>query len=104
MLEQYKYFNSIKEYLKRELKIATNEIRFFFESNKIPKEEREKFLFVAKEIVKNSFFDNSKYEGYFDVISKFCEVEILFFDPVEYRTYANSRIYAKAFEKILHSK
>ena len=59
------------------------------------------FFFVAKEIVKNSFFDNSKYEGYLEIISKFCEVEILFFDPIEYKTYANSKIYIKAFEKIL---
>jgi len=101
MVESYKYFNSLKEYLKREAKIASNEIRFFFESNKIPKEEREMFFFVAEEIVKNGFFDNSKYEGYFDVISKFCEVEILFFDPIEYKTCANSRIYVKAFEILL---
>ena len=101
LLYHYKYFNSLKEYLEREVKITTNEIRFFFESNKISKEEKEKFFFIAKEIIKNGFFDNSKYEGYLNIISKFCEAEILFFDPIEYKTYPNSKIYIKAFEKLV---
>ena len=66
-------------------------------------EEYEKFLLVIKEIVNKGYFENKKYKGYLEVVSKICEVEILFFDPIEYKTYANSQIYIKAFEKILCS-
>ena len=56
---------------------------------------------MIDKIVKEDCFDNKKYKGYLEIISKFCEVEILFFDPIEYKTYANSRIYVKAFEMLL---
>jgi len=36
-----------------------------------------------------------------DIVSKFAEVEILFYDPVGNKTYANSQIYVKAFEMLL---
>ena len=103
LLEEYKYFNSIKEYLEEEAEIAKNEIKLFFEQQKLSKEEKKKFLFVAKKIVENGKFINGDYEGYLDIVSKFCEVEILFFDPIKNITTANSRIYVKAFEKILNN-
>jgi len=104
LLENYKYFNSLKEYLEKEAEIAENEIHFFIEQNKIEDEEYKKFLYVIDKIVKEDCFDNKKYKGYLEIISKFCEVEILFFDPIEYKTYANSKIYVKAFEKILSNR
>jgi len=103
MLDKLKYFNSLKEYLEEEAEIAENEIYLFIEQNKIEDKEYEKFLFVIKEIVNKGYFENKKYRGYLEIISKFCEVEILFFDPIKNITTANSRIYVKAFEKILKS-
>ncbi|MDQ7032098.1 MAG: hypothetical protein Q9M37_10350, partial [Desulfonauticus sp.] len=81
--------------------IAKNEIKIFFEQEKISKQEKEKFLFVAKKIVQDGKFVNGDFEGYLDVVSKFAEVEILFFDPIKNITTANSRLYVKAFERIL---
>jgi len=101
LLEEYKEFNSLKEYLESESIIAENEIKFFFEQQKISKEDREKFLFVAKKIVEDKEFINGDYEGYLKVVSQFVEVEILFYDPVKNITTANSRIYEKAFERLL---
>ena len=103
MLDKLKYFNSLKEYLEEEAEIAENEIYLFVEQDKIEDEEYEKFLFVIKEIVNKGYFQNKRYRGYLEIISKFCEVEILFFDPIKNITTANSRIYVKAFEKILKS-
>ena len=102
MLDKLKYFSSLKEYLEEETEIVENEIYLFLEQNKIEDKEYEKFLFVIKEIVNKGYFQNKRYRGYLEIISKFCEVEILFFDPIEYKTYGNSRIYVKAFEKILN--
>ena len=104
MIDERGEYNSLKEQLEEMAEIAKNEIKLFFEQKKLTKEEREKFLFVATEIVKNDFFDNDKYEGYLDIISKFCEIEILFFDPIKNITKANSRIYVKAFERIVSSR
>jgi len=81
--------------------IAKNEIKLFFEQQKILKEDKDKFLFVAKQIVEDGKFINGDYEGYFDTVSKFAEVEILFYDPIKNITTANSKIYIKAFEKLL---
>jgi len=103
LLEECKEFNSIKEYLEEEAQIVENEIHFFVEQSKIEDEEYEKFLYVIDKIVKKGYFDNKKYKGYLEVISKFCDAEILFFDPVEYKTYANSKIYVKAYARICGS-
>jgi len=93
-------YNSLKEQLEEMAEIAKNEIKLFFEQQKISKEEREKFLFVAKKIVEDGKFINGDYEGYFEIVSKFAEVEILFFDPIKNIVTANSRIYVKAFERV----
>jgi len=103
ILDKLKYFTSLKEYLEEEAEIAENEIYLFVEQNKIEDKEYEKFLFVIKEIVNKGYFENKRYRGYLEIISKFCKAEILFFDPIKNITTANSRIYVKAFEKILKS-
>ncbi len=101
LLDNYKEFNSIKEYLKREVRIAKNEIDFYIEYNKLKDEKMQKIYFIAKEIVKEGCFDNSKHKGYLDIVSKLAKAEILFFNPLENKTYANSRIYEKAFSALI---
>jgi len=101
LLDNYKYFNSIEEYLKEEANIAKGEIEILIEQLKLSDEEIKKLYFVMEQIVKNGVFENSKYRGYLDIVSKFAEAEILFFDPLKNRTTANSRIYKKAYEMLL---
>ena len=67
------------------------------------------FLEIANIIVENGSYifdedDEQKREDLKEVIERFCDVEILFFDPLKNLVSANSRIYIKAFEKILHSR
>jgi len=104
VIDNIKYITDLKEYLDEMVDIAKNEIKLFFEQQKLTKEEKDKFLFVAKEIIKNNKFENGDFEGYLDIVSKFAEIEILFFDPVKNITTANSKIYVKAFEKLLIEK
>jgi len=104
LLYHYKYFNSLKEYLEEEVEITKNEI--IFEKNRITNKEFNLFLEIAKVIVdKGSYIfdedDEKKRRELKEVIERFCEVEILFFDPLKNLVRASSRIYIKAFEKIL---
>jgi len=101
LLDNYRYYNSLQEYLDREELMSISEINVFIEQNELNDEEIEKFYFVMKILVAEGYFDNNKYKGYLKIISKFAEVEILFYEPVSNRTFANSRIYIKAFEKLL---
>jgi AAA+ ATPase superfamily predicted ATPase len=101
LLDNYKYYNSLQEYLDREELMAISEINVFIEQNELSDEEIEKFNFVAKVLVEEGKFDNNKNKGYLKIISKFAQVEILFYEPTTNVTFANSKIYVKAFEKIL---
>jgi len=101
LLDTIEFYDSLEEYLDRERLMAISEINVFIELNELSQKEIEDFKFVAKVILEEGVFDNNKYLGYLKTISKFAEVEILFYEPVSNRTFANSRIYIKAFEKIL---
>jgi len=101
LLDNYRYHSSIKEYLEKEVRIAKNEIKVLFELRKLTKVQIEKFYFIMDKIIKQGYFDNGEFSGYLDIISIFCEVEILFFDPLENKTTANSKIYEKAFERLI---
>jgi len=102
LLEQYKYFSSLKEYLEKETEVAMNEIRFTF--RELRKEDKEylvdAFLEIAKEILKKGYTQKDDKLST-ETIEYFCDKEILFFDPIEYKTYTSSKIYKKAFEKLL---
>ena len=101
MIDEHKYYNSIKDQLEQMAQIAENEIDFFMEQNKLNSDEIGQFKYVAKKIIDNGYFDNKKNKGYLDIVSQFAEVEIFFYDPVKNITTANSKIYVKAFEKII---
>jgi len=101
LLDTLQFYGSLQEYLDREELMSISEINVFIEQNELNDEEIEKFYFVMKILVEEGYFDNNKYKGYLKIISKFAEIEILFYEPVSNRTFANSRIYIKAFEKLL---
>ena len=105
LLEEYKEFDSLEEYLENETKIAKNEI--IFEKNRdLTNKEFEIFLQIAKKIIKDGYFvfdenDEERRKELKSVIERFCNVEILFFDPIKNRVIANSKIYIKAFERMM---
>ncbi len=98
-------YDSIKEYLEEMVEIAENEI--IFEKNKnLTNKDFELFLEVASKIVNDGKYifneDNEeKRKKLNKVITRFCDVEILFFDPIKNIITANSKIYVKAFEKMI---
>jgi len=101
LLEQYKYFNSLKEYLEKEVKYAKSEI---IEVLKREMDEKERKIFkdIIKIIVDKGFYESKEDEKkeYLKVIDLMSEREIFFYDPLEQIVKANSRIYVKAFEEI----
>jgi len=104
LLEEYKYFNSLKEYLEEETEIAKNEIEFSFRD--LRKRDKEYLIKPFKEIIKDIVemgYSKRATKEHDEAIEYFCEIEILFFDPLKNSVRANSRIYVKAFEKILNS-
>jgi len=98
LIDNLKYAKSLEEYLKTETIMARSEIELFMEQSKLSQEETDKLFFVFRKILEENEFNNSKYKGYLDIISKLCEIEILFYDPAVNITYPNSQIYKKAFE------
>jgi len=95
-------YSSLKEQLEEMAKIAENEIKFSFrELRKKDKEYLvEPFEDIAKDISKDGYSKRAT-KKHDEAIEFFCEKEILFFDPLKNITTANSRIYVKAFEKLL---
>ncbi|MDQ7032825.1 MAG: ATP-binding protein [Desulfonauticus sp.] len=102
LIEEYKDFNSLKEYLENEIEITKNEIKFTFrELRKLNKEYLiEPFKEIIKDILTKGYSDKESKEIE-EAIDFFCEKEILFFDPIKNTTTANSKIYVKAFERLL---
>ena len=101
MLRNYKYHNSLRDYLEQEVKLAKNEVLYML---KIQKDDEIKIDFktIIKDIVDNGYFiDNSLDDRYLKVIKIFSDVEILFYDPINNITLPNSKIYQKGFEAIL---
>jgi negative regulator of replication initiation len=112
LLKVYSYvkptepIEKLKEFLKKEKLNALNQIRDLFRRKKkynLPANAKEKFLIIAKDIVRVGEFrlDDNEDEELMDVIDVFCEKEILFFDPQTGIITPNSRIYLKAMEELL---
>ena len=104
LLDNYKYSDSIKEYLEEEVDIAKNEI-IFTKNNSLTNEQYRIFLEIASTILKDGYYlfdeeDEVKRQMLKEVITIFCDLEILFFDPIKNIITANSRVYVKAFERI----
>jgi hypothetical protein len=98
-------YNSLEEQLEEMVEVAKNEI--IFEKNKnLTNKEFELFLKIIEIIVKNKSFvfdenDEEKRKELNKIIDRFCNIEILFFDPIKNKVSANSKVYVKAFERII---
>ena len=102
LLHHYKYFNSLKEYLEKEVKYARNEIVEVLK-REMDEKQREIFKDIIKIIVVKGFYESKEDEKkeYLEVIDLMSEREIFFYDPLEQIVRASSKIYIKAFEKLL---
>ena len=105
LLDYYKYFNSLKEYLEKEAKYARSEIVEVLK-REMDEKQREIFKDIIKIIVVKGFYESKEDEKkeYLEVIDLMSEREIFFYDPLEQIVRANSKVYVKAFEKILGKK
>ncbi|MDQ7032156.1 MAG: hypothetical protein Q9M37_05510, partial [Desulfonauticus sp.] len=102
-LIDYKFrYNSLKKQLEEMTEMAENEIKFTFkEARKSNKDYLiDAFKNIVKDILKKGYSNRDSKEDE-EAIDFFCEKEILFYNPVKNITTANSRIYVKAFERIL---
>ena len=103
MLREYKFHNSLKEYLESEVELAKGEIKFFM-LKKCTIEEIKLFKNIAKEIIKNNEYifneEDKEKEKIMKVIEKFAEIEFLFYNPLNNKITANNRLYYKAFERL----
>jgi len=102
MMFEKKEFNTLEEYLEHQAFLAYSQIVMFYHQGKFSKEEIEIFENICKEILANGSLVLSKDKNpkYLEVISKWAEKEILFFDPLTLEVKGNSRIYEKGMEKL----
>ena len=90
----------LKKFLEREKWLAYTEIDEFLAV--FNEEETKFFKEVAKEIVKNGYYSiKGLKEDKRELLRKWAEKEILFYDPLELRVTGNSRIYEKGMEILL---
>jgi AAA+ ATPase superfamily predicted ATPase len=102
---ELKMFDTLKEYLENEAKLADSEI-FASLREKADRDFVNEFYKIAKEILQKGYSNNLDLFNLVQkqVIEYFCEKEILFFEPSEKRVYANSKIYVKGMERLLNNK
>jgi len=103
MLREYKFHNSLKDYLESEVELAKGEIIFFM-LKKCKVEEIKIFKNIAKEIVKNNEYifneEDENKDKIMRVLEKFAEIEFIFYNPLNNKITANNRLYYKAFERL----
>jgi len=94
---------SLKELLDEMVQFAWSEVNLFLEySKKVDREEKEYFYEIIQDILNKGYYIKTKDDDKIvSVIEKFCEIEILFFEPSNNQIYANSRVYEKAFERFI---
>ena len=104
IISQKDKIENLKAYLDEKAFLAYTEIAdFIIRQN--TKEEDEIFRMIAKEILKNGYFalDPSleKRKEIMDVIDKWAQKEILFYDPKSLKVNGNNRTYEKGMEILL---
>jgi len=102
LLDTLKFYDSLQEYLDREVILSRSEIRHIYRME-MSFEEIDAFEEIIKIIVKNGFYEMGKKEEKIKVkvINFMAEKEILFYNPENEKITANSKIYEKAFEKLI---
>jgi len=101
LLDNIEFYDSLQDYLNQEVMLATSEIKGVIRQNY--KKYFEPFKNIAKEILKNGYFEIKLEEAdfYTETVEKFAELEIFFYEPVSDKITANSKIYEKAFQKLI---
>jgi hypothetical protein len=99
LLREKENTENLRNYLEEKAFLAYTEIVDLL-TNEKDKGKRELFEYIAKEIVEKGKFLLKKNTGteIKDTIRKYCESEILFFDPMSLEITGNSRIYEKGME------
>ncbi len=96
-----KDIKDLKTYLDEKAFMAYAEIANFIIREQ-PKEEDELFKTIAKEILEKGYFvldPNMEKRGEFmDLVSKWAEKEILFYEPLSLKVNGNNRLYEKGLE------
>jgi AAA+ ATPase superfamily predicted ATPase len=102
MMRNKNRFNSLEEYLQDQQLGAWSEIIDYLQTDST-QEEREIFRKISKDIVLNEKYvlvgDDLQIEK--KLIEKWCEKEILFFEPRTREVKGNNRLYEKGLEKYL---
>jgi AAA+ ATPase superfamily predicted ATPase len=102
MMRNKDRFNSLEEFLKDQQLGAWSEIIDYLQTDST-QEERELFRQISKEILLNGKYilmgDDLQIEK--QLIEKWCEKEILFFEPRTREVRGNNRLYEKGLEKYL---
>ncbi len=101
LLDEYRYYDTLKEYLDLEADRTKNEIEIFIAEKKLSDNFIDKFKFIANEIIETGYFYPKNLKDYIDIIFLLSENEILFFDPVNNIVSPSSRIYVKAFKRLM---
>jgi AAA+ ATPase superfamily predicted ATPase len=103
ILKMFSYYRrgvNLKEYLEEQKWLAYSEIVDYL--TEFEDKEREFFIKMAEEIVKNGFYSLEKIKkDEKKLLQKWAEKEILFYDPLELKVTGNSRVYEKGMELLL---
>ena len=110
IIDVYKVINkvrnngiSLREALERERWLAYTEIDEYLAFFK--EDEESFFIEVVKEIVDNGYYSiEGLKEDKRELLHKWAEKEILFYDPLELKVIGNSRIYEKGMELLLERR
>ena len=106
LIRDYKNYPSLQDYLDYRTKIAKSEITMLFRENRLKnrKNLNPAFIEIAKEIIKNGYFDtNFNTDTDIDMaIEFFSEREILFFETLENILYPNNQLYLKGMELLIN--
>jgi AAA+ ATPase superfamily predicted ATPase len=96
----HKNGKDLKKFLEEQKWLAYSEIVDYL--TEFEDKEREFFIKVAEEIVKNGFYSLEKIKkNEKRLLQKWAEKEILFYDPLKLKVTGNSRIYEKGLELLL---
>jgi hypothetical protein len=103
VLRECKVGGELSRLLERERWLAYTEIVDYIGRGGFKKDEIEKFINICREITVRGCFELNVRDiaDYVDIIDKWSEKEILFYDPLELKVMGNSRIYEKGMELLL---
>jgi len=102
-LREYRKGVDIRAYLERERWLAYTEIDEYLAS--FDGDEEAFFIEVARKVINNGYYSiEGLKENRREILHRWAEKEILFYDPLELKVMGNSRIYEKGMELLLERR